>query len=265
MTGTVAEHDARIAERIETTFEPLAALVEGWRTAVQDEFRDFAAQGIAPAAAALDPFMDALARPALEAPGGLVTGAGFVATPGVLADAPWHLAWWLREIHGLDRGDRGGVRRLEAVNDPDSDQFRDYRQLEWWRVPERTGERHVTGPYVDYLCTDDYTVTVTTPVTHDGRMVGVVGIDVHVSRLERVILPILREAAGTGTVVNGSGRVVASSDSHRVTGTLLRGDDVQSALTALREGSRSAADAFGAEGARVVRCGDTGLVLVLQG
>ncbi len=37
--------------------------------------------------------------------------------------------------------------------------------------PERTGTRHLTGPYVDYLCTDDYTVTVTTPVTLDGEMV----------------------------------------------------------------------------------------------
>lgn len=262
MTGTVAEHDARIADRIEATFAPLFALVEGWRTAVQDEFRAFAEHGAAPAASVLDPFMEALARPALEAPGGLVTGAGFVATPGVFADAPWHLAWWLREIHGLDRGDRGGVRRLEAVNDPDSDQFRDYRQLEWWKVPERTGRRHVTGPYVDYLCTDDYTVTVTTPVVHEGRMVGVVGIDVHVSRLERVILPILRDAAGTGTIVNASGRVVASSDSHRVTGTLLRGEDVQSALTALRSGAEPAS---GAEGVRVSRCGDTALILVLQG
>jgi hypothetical protein len=261
MTGTVAEHDAHITDRIEGTFAPLFALVEDWRTGVQGEFRAFAEQGAAPAAAVLDPFMESLARPALEAPGGLVTGAGFVATPGVFADAPWHLAWWLREIHGLDRGDRGGVRRLEAVNDPDSDQFRDYRQLEWWKVPERTGERHVTGPYVDYLCTDDYTVTVTTPVAHEGRMVGVVGIDVHVSRLERVILPILREAAGTGTIVNASGRVVASSDSHRVTGTLLRGEGVQSALTALRGGGGPVG---GADGTRVSRCGDTALILVLQ-
>lgn len=261
MTGTVAEHDERIAARIEGTFAPLFALVEHWRTAVQDEFRTFAAQGVAPTAAVLDPFMEELARPALMAPAGLITGSGFVATPGVLSDAPWHLAWWLREIHGLDRGDRGGVRRLEAVNDPDSDQFRDYRQLEWWKVPERTGRRHVTGPYVDYLCTDDYTVTVTTPVVHEGRMVGVVGIDVHVSRLERAILPILRETAGTGTVVNGTGRVVASSDSHRVTGTLLRGNDVQSALAALREGRAPA----GNGATRAERCGDTSLILVVQG
>ena len=28
--------------------------------------------------------------------------------------------------------------------------------------------RHLTGPYVDYVCTDDYTVTITTPVTVGG-------------------------------------------------------------------------------------------------
>jgi len=261
MTGTVAEHDERIAARIESTFAPLFALVDTWRRGVEEEFRSFAAQGVAPTAAALDPFMDAVARPALTVPAGLVTGAGFVATPGVLADAPWHLAWWLREIHGLERGDRGSVRRLDTVDDPESDQFRDYRQLEWWRVPERTGERHVTGPYVDYLCTDDYTVTVTAPVEQAGRMVGVVGIDVHVSRLERAILPILRDVTGTGTVVNASGRVVASSDSHRVTGTLLRGDEVRQALDALRDDGAVGAVAGGT---RAVPCGGTTLVLVLQ-
>lgn len=262
MNGTVAEHDERIAERIEGTFAPVFARVDSWRSAVQEQFGRFAAHGRAASAAVLDPFMAALALPALEEPGGLMTGAGFVATPGVLADAPWHLAWWLREISGLDRGDRGGVRRLDTVDDPDSDQFRDYRELEWWKVPERTGQRHVTGPYVDYLCTDDYTITVTAPVAHDGRMVGVVGIDVHVSRLERTILPLLRDVPGTCTVVNHSRRVVASNDSHRVTGTLLRGDDVQLALTALQEqGSASAAVGE----TRAARCGDTSLILVFQG
>ncbi|MGN8025984.1 cache domain-containing protein [Microbacterium sp. 22242] len=260
MSGIVAEHEERIAERIEGTFAPILALVESWRTAVQEEFRAFAAQGAAPTAAILDPFMETIARPALAEPGGLVTGSGFVATPGVLADAPWHLAWWLREIHGLDRGDRGAVRRLEAVNDPGSDQFRDYRQLEWWKIPARTGRRHVTGPYVDYLCTDDYTVTVTSPVEHDGRMMGVVGIDVHVSRLERAILPFLRDVEGTCTVVNSSARVVASSDSHRVTGTLLRENDVREALAALQE-----SDAAVAGATRAMRCGDSSLIAVFQG
>jgi hypothetical protein len=91
-------------------------------------------------------------------------------------------------------------------------------------------------------------------------MVGVVGIDVHVSRLERAILPILRDAAGTGTVVNGSGRVVASNDSHRVTGTLLRGQDVQRALTIVRDEGGVGTSG----GTRAVRCGDTTFALVLE-
>lgn len=261
MNGTVAEHDERTAERVAMTLAPVFELVEGWRAEVVARFERFAVAGQAPSASALDPFMEGIARPSLEEPGGLITGAGFVATPGVLADAPWHLAWWLREVHGLDRGDRGGVRRLEAVNDPDSDQFRDYRQLEWWRVPERTGRRHITGPYVDYLCTDDYTMTVTSPVSAGGRMVGVVGADVHVSRLERVLLPILREADGVCSIVNGSKRVVASNDSHRATGSLLRGDEVQLALTALHEGD---APRVAVGGTRAVRCGDVSLFLVFQ-
>ena len=139
----------------------------------------------APTAATLDPVVEASAVPALAADG-LITGSGFVAAPGLLSDAHWHLAWWL--------GGPAGIRRLATIDDPSNDQFRDYTTLEWWRVPARTGARHLTGPYVDYVCTDDYTVTITTPVVVGGQLLGVVGMDVLVDRLERELLPLLRAA-----------------------------------------------------------------------
>ncbi|TFD48627.1 hypothetical protein E3T46_14390 [Cryobacterium sp. Hh11] len=38
------------------------------------------------------------------------------------------------------------------------------------------GRRHVTGPYVDYLCTDEYTLTLTLPVYRGGtELIAVVG------------------------------------------------------------------------------------------
>ena len=164
--------------------------------------------------------------PALAADG-LITGAGFVAAPGLLSDAHWHLAWWL--------GGAGGIRRLATIDDPSNDQFRDYTTLEWWRFPARTGARHLTGPYVDYVCTDDYTVTITTPVVVGGQLLGVVGMDVLVDRLERELLPLLRASGASIAVVNASGRVVTSTDSRREPGSMLRLDGLDDALAPLRE------------------------------
>ena len=184
MTVTAAVAADAIARRIASTIDPLFVLIDGWRDALEQELSAGSASAASsassasrPSAAALDPIVAALVRPALDDSRGLITGAGFVAAPGFLADAPWHLAWWLSGTNTFRAAPEGGVRRLDAVSDPDSEQFRDYTTLEWWRVPAGTGTRHLTGPYVDYLCTDDYTVTITTPVSVDGEMVGLVGTD----------------------------------------------------------------------------------------
>ena len=185
--------------------------------------------------------------------------------PGFLADAPWHLAWWLGGSNTFGAGPDPELRRLEAVSDPDSEQFRDYTTLEWWRVPARTGTRHLTGPYVDYLCTDDYTVTITTPVRVDGEMVG--------RRRHRpatspasseVLLPVIRESGHPCTLVNASGRIVASTDARRATGALLRLDGLADALVAPARG-RARHGCRGLPGGEaVVPCGDTSLALVLE-
>jgi alkylated DNA nucleotide flippase Atl1 len=153
---------------------------------------------------------------------------------------------------------------LEVVSDPDSEQFRDYTTLEWWRVPARTGTRHLTGPYVDYLCTDDYTVTITTPVRVGGEMAGLVGTDLYVARLEGVLLPVIRESGHPCTLVNASGRIVASTDARRATGALLRLDGLADALTPLRDDATATDAASLPGGEAVVPCGDTSLALVLE-
>jgi hypothetical protein len=77
----------------------------------------------------------------------------------------------------------------------------------------------VTGPYVDYVCTDEYVVTSTAPVLVAGRMVGVVGVDTLVETLEETLLPIVGPAEAT--VVNDHGRVLASADHRLDAGTVL--------------------------------------------
>lgn len=262
MTVTVDVAALQVAARVASTIDPVFATVDAWR----DRLAARLAAESRPLASALDPAVETLVGGELARPGGLITGAGFVAGPGYLADAPWHLAWWLGSGNTFGRG--SGVRRLVAVSDPDSEQFRDYTTLEWWRVPARTGARHLTGPYVDYLCTDDYTVTITTPVRVDHELVGVVGVDLYVARLEQELLPVLVESTRPSTLVNASGRVVLSTEPHRATGALLRLDGLHDALALLRgvEGT----DAAGAAaptvlpgGEVVVPCGDTSLALVV--
>ncbi|WP_350348430.1 hypothetical protein ABIQ69_00460 [Agromyces sp. G08B096] len=259
MTVTVDVAAWQVAARIASTIDPVFAMVDGWR----DRLAAVLDGPAPPLAATLDPVVDALVRGALEEPGGLITGAGFVAAPGFLADRPWHLAWWLGVANTFGQGT--GVRRLEAESDPDAEQFRDYTTLEWWRVPVRTGTRHLTGPYVDYLCTDDYTVTITTPVMVGGELVGVVGVDLYVARLEQVLLPVLRESGHPCTLVNASGRIAASTDSRRATGALLRLDGLAAALAPLREREGVPSEAARLPGGEtVVPCGDTSLALVLE-
>ncbi|MFT4215227.1 MAG: hypothetical protein QM622_10695 [Microbacterium sp.] len=239
-----------IAQHIAGTFDGIFAIVGEWRATLAERL---SVDG-APTAASLDPVVEGFAVPAIRG-GGLATGAGFVAAPGLLSEAPWHLAWWL--------GDRNGARRLATVSDPTSDQFRDYTTLEWWRVPARTGKHHLTGPYVDYVCTDDYTVTLTTPVVVGGRMLGVVGVDALVARLELELLPVLRAGSGASVIVNASGRVVTATDAHREPGSILRIAGLAEALAPLRDDEPIMREALLPGGESVHLCGDTSLALVV--
>lgn len=189
-----------------SVFGPLLIMAEAVATAIPaDRAPVLADLGVVRPAAAVE----------LRRSDGLVAGCGLVADPGLITDAPWHLAWW------TGGGDRE-IAPLRVVSDPACDGFRDYTVLEWWAVPRRTGRRHVTGPYVDYLCTDAYTLTFTVPVRRAGAMAAVVGSDVYVARAERLLLPALRACGRPATVVNRAGRVVVSTLPEHVTGSLVR-------------------------------------------
>lgn len=203
-----------------STFRVVFAQIEAWCAVIEAEV---AARDGAIDRRRIDDLVETLVVPSLSGDGALIIGAGFVARPGFLDDAEWHLAWWLGHANTFGVGSADPtVRRLRAVEDPASESFRDYTALEWWRVPTTTGEPHITGPYVDYLCTDDYTLTLTMPVRHGAELIGVVGADLYVNDIERALLPHVRSIRGQATVVNASGRVVVSTDPHRPTGSLLR-------------------------------------------
>jgi hypothetical protein len=150
-----------------------------------------------------------------------LAGAGVVVAPYVLKEDPYWLEWWLA---GPDH-DPTGTRRLAADLNPASVTFRDYTTLSWFEEPQRTGERAITGPYVDYLCTDQYTMTFTAPLTAAARFVGVAGVDVLARWFEQHLFSVVDELGFLEegcVVVNRAGRVVACPGGDWVTGDLIR-------------------------------------------
>ncbi len=150
-----------------------------------------------------------------------LAGAGIVVAPYVLSDQPYWLEWWLA---GPDESP-GAAGRLAADVNPDSVAFRDYTELAWFAGPRQTGERDITGPYVDYLCTDQYTLTFTAPLRADDRFLGVAGVDVLARWFEQHLLGLADERGDLDeacVVVNRTGRVVACPAGTWVTGDLIR-------------------------------------------
>lgn len=149
-----------------------------------------------------------------------LAGAGVVVRPHVLKDDPYWLEWWLA---GPD--DDPTPHRLAIDLNPESVSFRDYTSLNWFEEPQRTGRRAITGPYVDYLCTDSYTLTFTAPLVMDDRFLGVAGVDVLARWFEQHLFEVVdtegRLEDGS-VVVNRSGRVVACPGGDWVTGDLIR-------------------------------------------
>lgn len=210
-TQVVPSGAAAVVATVRSRFEQVFAGVASARRDAEELFRSARPPVRRDDLAELYP---TLTGPVRE-PGGLVKGAGFIAAPMVLADAPWWLEWWTREPVGEPS-------RLVVDVDPAGERFYDYTTLPWYAGPQRTRARNVTGPYVDYLCTDEYTLTFTEPVLDGERFLGVVGSDVDVGRFEAIVLPELRAVPAPATLINASGRVIASNSPRRSGGSLIR-------------------------------------------
>ena len=76
-----------------------------------------------------------------------------------------HFAWWLGPLEDNPvLGSTDEPTRLDLSTRGYTEYLRDFRALEWYRIPATTRQAHVTGPYVDHLCTCDYILTLTMPV-----------------------------------------------------------------------------------------------------
>jgi hypothetical protein len=206
--------------------------------------------------------IDGAVRQVLDVAGSPLVGAGLVVAPGVLADARHWMQWWSRD-------GAGEPRRLRPELDPEEESFFDYTVLPWFVVPRETGRRYVTGPYVDWLCTQEYTLTFTVPVfgTHPERgrcHLGVVGADIVAAWLERRLLPLLHRMDDPVALVNAEGRVVVANRPALVTGAVVRQVDVPALWRKAEEGRRAGSAAAVGAGATLHTLPDLPLgVLVL--
>lgn len=190
-------------------FLELLEILEGWKPRLEKLFGDSQSP---PSRRAVDAVVEPLTTALLGRADYPLAGGGFVAAHDVLADAPWHMAWW-----------QGRSKEVQVLSSVES-MGEAYSRREWFTVPLETGTSHVTGPYVDFICTDEYTVTLTSPLSVGGKVVGVVGADVFVESLEEVLLPDLRTVHPEASLVNRVGRVVVSADPQLAAGRLLVGD-----------------------------------------
>jgi hypothetical protein len=145
---------------------------------------------------------------------GFAAGAGVVLAPGTVADAARCLTWWWVTPSGE-------VSKLAVDLDPESAEFYDYTSTAWYREPERTGNWSVTGPYVDYICTREYTFTVSVPLLPGGRFAGVAGADILADAVERLALPALARLPRGAALTGSGGRVIASNTTRALPGSVL--------------------------------------------
>lgn len=134
----------------------------------------------------------------------LFVGGGFVAEPTHFGGPL--MSWWQA------LGNREAITRLDAGATGGGDYLRSYDEIEWFAVPRDANEPHMTGPYVDYLCTDDATITFTRPLSHEGEFFGVVGADFYLAELEQRVIGALRETHERAVLITDEQRVAVSCD-----------------------------------------------------
>ena len=150
--------------------------------------------------------IEADAKTLIKASDGLVYGAGLCASSFVV-DQGNPLAWWQGDDLTLLATSTFGPGQVEI----------NLSRLEWYRVPRATLRPHVAGPFVDYLCSNQMTITLALPIMLGEEFAGVICADVLLETLERSMMPSL-ELLTDATLLNFSGRVVVSTDINYDTG-----------------------------------------------
>ncbi len=162
---------------------------------------------------------EAALRPVGELAHGWLDGAdaafgyGFVAAPGVVEGRERYLYWF-------QRGERG-TRRLKLNFDAGDVNVYDYLDMDWYTKAEADRRPVLYGPYVDYSGSDQFVMTLSLPVVHEGRFVGVAGADLLMTRMEVELVPVLNRVETETVVVNADRQVVMSNSARWIPGDRL--------------------------------------------
>jgi hypothetical protein len=150
----------------------------------------------------------------LDSHPGTIVGAGVITAADLLADTTRWLDWWWP---------RTGTppEQLRVNLDPHAPDFYDYTSEDWYTHPERTREIGIAGPFVDHVCTGEYSATLTVPAVDGDEFLGVAAADILVSSIERRLLPRLIRVDRPLVVATASGRIVVSTDPAWSPGLLL--------------------------------------------
>lgn len=196
---TARDELSRVLQQLDEVFDDLDPLASAFRDIILAR-RSAGNQATHADLAELRPLITSL----LAAHNGWAAGAGVITSPGLLRSTPRWLEWWWNRP-------AAGVEALRANLDEDAPDFFDYTTAEWYLVPAATRSRHAAGPYVDYLCTNEYSVTLSLPIHLDDELIGIAGADVLVSSIEHRVVPVLARIAPGATLANSEGRVIASA------------------------------------------------------
>jgi DNA-binding FadR family transcriptional regulator len=135
----------------------------------------------------------------------IIHGLGFMAEVGILPDSRYWMEWWQRAADGtFDRDDNHQL-------DPARDVFYEYWSKSYLTQPRDTGKPGAVGPYIDHGGVDDYLVTVSVPVSSNGKFVGIMAADIRVASLEQAVSPWLAQGDGMCVLLNSEGRVLLSN------------------------------------------------------
>lgn len=198
---------AQFDEFVDGIFSPLEAWLPRLRAQLSERLSHGTLTG-----AQLTTMTERDAHAVLESTDRPLYGAGFCATEVIVAEGN-PLAWWQGPDRSLLASSTFGPGQATI----------DLQRLEWFRVPAETLQGHIAGPFVDYLCSNEITLTASIPVLLEGEFVGVLCADVLVASIEDLLLPLLAQLEGAA-LVNSSGRVVVSAHTGYETGDRFAGD-----------------------------------------
>ncbi|APQ12023.1 chemotaxis protein [Pseudomonas oryzihabitans] len=91
----------------------------------------------------------------------------------------------------------------------------DPRKRPWYIQPSTTGKTVMQPPYI-YATTGKLGMPITTPVTRDGQVVGVVGGDINLTALTSIITALNVGGLGEAFLVDGEGKILISGHPEQV-------------------------------------------------